>query len=162
MRPPPTVFDPGVTLTAPRTATIALLFLLFTFLTTALGVYQHRQGALTLEGNSLYSPSAVAVDADAEHVVNALAERGSSGRVFLRLTDDGRVRALSSIGSPGRPLLSTPGSNQQLTMITSHSSGLLCPFDVRRRTTTSYTTARGMRSKDASGSRRRASSPTRS
>ncbi|ARC57674.1 hypothetical protein AS850_11385 [Frondihabitans sp. 762G35] len=90
-------------MTAPRLAAVACLVLLFSLLTSAIGVYDSRQGALTLEGNSLYSSSAVTLSATPADARSRLAERHESGRVFIDVADGGRVRLLTTIGTPSRP-----------------------------------------------------------
>lgn len=94
-------------MTAPRWLRIAALLLLFSFLTTSLGVYHYRQGALTLEGNDLYSPSAVEVVDRPQHAVEKLTAAHSSGRVFAAIDEEGNggnVRSLTTVGIPDAAL----------------------------------------------------------
>jgi hypothetical protein len=90
--------------TASKTLSIAALFALFTCLTVALGVYQHRQGALTLEGNSLYSPDAVAINATAAQTTAVLRKAHVTGRIFASLSDDRRIRVVHIQGAPALQL----------------------------------------------------------
>jgi hypothetical protein len=71
----------------------------FLLLTGALTVFSARQQATALEGNSLYSPGAVRVDADAREVLRERNRFGSDLRVFHSLSEGDRVRSVI-VGDP--------------------------------------------------------------
>lgn len=87
-----------------QTVVVGALVLLFSFLSTALGVYQYRQGALSLEMGSLYSSNAVSIDSTAAQATRELRRVHAPGRVFNDLAGGGGVRALATVGTPSGSL----------------------------------------------------------
>lgn len=86
-------------MTARNSALVGALLFVFLILAGALTVFSARQQAIALEGNSLYSPGAVRVDADAREVLRERSRFGSDLRVFQSLSDDEGVRSVT-VGDP--------------------------------------------------------------
>lgn len=84
-------------MTVKSRAICALLLLLFSALAATLAIYDSRQRAIHLEGNSLYSADAVLVDATAAQAL-AVSPDGDL-RVFTELTSGGTVRAVAASSS---------------------------------------------------------------